>query len=193
MSDKVERLSLFLMELDALKGVQRRSYTEGGSRLENSAEHSWHLAMACWNVAEAFDLDLNHERLLKLALVHDMGEIDAGDTFLYSASREDAHREERAGVLRLSDHPGNAIGDLVELWDQQEYGSTPEAKLLKAMDRLLPFLLNIHSHGKTWADSGVRKSQVESAHAFIADNFPELHAWMAERISHAVQEGWLKG
>ena len=121
-----------------------------------------------------------------------MGEIDAGDTSLYSASREDAHLEERAGVIRLSDHPGNAIGGLVELWDQQEYGSSPEAKLLKAMDRLLPFLLNIHSHGKTWADLDVRKSQVERAHAFIADDFPEIHAWMAEQIEHAAQEGWLK-
>ncbi len=192
MTKTIEALSQFLMELDALKSVERRSYTDSGQRLENSAEHSWHLAMACWNIAEAFDLELNQERLLKLALVHDLGEIDAGDTFLYSASRKDAHREEREGVVRLFAHPGNAIGDLVDLWDLQEFGSSPEAKLLKALDRLLPFLLNIHTQGRTWSESGIKKSQVVGAHAFIADDFPELHSWMAEKIDNAVKEGWLK-
>ena len=192
MSKAIATLNQFLLELDALKSVSRRTYTDSGQRLENSAEHSWHLAMACWNIAEAFALELNHERLLKLALVHDLGEIDAGDTFLYSSSRKDAHKEEREGMIRLSAHPGNAIVDLVDLWDQQELGSSPEAKLLKAIDRLLPFLLNIHTRGKTWAESGVRKSQVVGAHAFIADEFPDLHGWMAEQIDLAVEEGWLK-
>ena len=72
----------FLLELDALKRVNRRSYVTGTTRLENSAEHSWHLAMACWSIAELFKLDVNHERLLKMALIHDLGEVDAGDTFL---------------------------------------------------------------------------------------------------------------
>jgi len=192
MSKAMQKIALFLMELDALKSVERRSYTDSGQRLENSAEHSWHLAMACWNIANAFDLELNQERLLKLALVHDLGEIDAGDTFLYSASRIDAHKEEREGIVRLSAHPGNAINDLVDLWDLQELGSSPEARLVKVIDRLLPFLLNIHTRGRTWAESGIRKDQVVGAHAFIADEFPELHAWMAEQIENAIKEGWLE-
>ena len=94
----------YLLALDALKSVNRRNYTTQLSkhtprRLENSAEHSWHLAMACWAVAQHFKLDVNHEKLLKLALVHDLGEIDAGDTFLYADKRSQAHVDERIGVV----------------------------------------------------------------------------------------------
>ena len=73
----IDHVTHFLLELDALKRVNRRSYVTGTTRLENSAEHSWHLAMACWSIAELFELDVNHEKLLKMALVHDLGEIDA--------------------------------------------------------------------------------------------------------------------
>ena len=180
------------MELDALKGVKRKSYTEDGQRLENSAEHSWHLAMACWNVAEAFNLDLNQEKLLKLALVHDLGEIDAGDTFLYAENRAAAHHDERQGVERLQTHAGNSIDELLSTWDEQEYGSSPETQLLKAIDRLLPFLLNIQSRGKTWNELGVKRHQVEDAHSFIQQDFPELHQWMAQQIQQACSDGWLK-
>ncbi|BFM04354.1 hypothetical protein Psyaliredsea_30010 [Psychrobacter alimentarius] len=81
----VNDVTHFLLELDALKRVNRRSYVTHTTRRENSAEHSWHLAMACWSIAELFELDVNHERLLKMALVHDLGEIDAGDTFYLPA------------------------------------------------------------------------------------------------------------
>ncbi len=192
MTTSLKNLTDYFMELDALKSINRKSYTNDGQRLENSAEHSWHLAMACWNIAEAFELNLNQEKLLKLALVHDLGEIDAGDTFLYADTRNDAHNEEREGVKRLNNHPGNCIPDLLETWDEQEYGTSPETKLLKAIDRLLPFLLNIHTQGKTWNELGVKKHQVENAHAFIRNDFPELHQWMAEQIQQAVETGWLK-
>ncbi len=113
----------FLLELDALKRVNRRSYVTQANRLENSAEHSWHLAMACWSIAELFQLEVNHEKLLKLALVHDLGEIDADDTFLYDSSRSEAHIVEREGIVRLHAHSGNGINNLLEVWDEQETGN----------------------------------------------------------------------
>ena len=182
----------YFLELDTLKLVNRRSYITGGERVENSAEHSWHLAMACWSIARTLQLDLSEEKLLKLALVHDLGEIDAGDTFLYSAKRDNAHTAERACIKRLAAHEGNAISDLAELWEEQETGNSIEAKLLKAVDRLLPFLLNITNDGKTWRELGVKKSQVVKAHAFIADDFPDLHLWMHDKILMAVEAGWLE-
>jgi len=127
----------FLLELDALKLVNRRTYIVGGIRIENSAEHSWHLAMACWSISQSFNIKLSLEKLLKLALVHDLGEIDAGDTPLYSNDRADAHNAERAGVKRLESHQGNGITDLSELWEEQENGNSVETKLLKVVDRLL--------------------------------------------------------
>ena len=181
----------FFLELDALKHVERRSFITGGKRRENSAEHSWHLAMACWSIANQFNLQLNMETLLKLALVHDLGEIDAGDTFLYAKDRSAAHHAERSCLQRLSDHPGNSINDLSDLWEEQELGNSREAMLLKVVDRLLPFLLNINNDGKPWKEHSVRKSQVAGAHAFIAELFPEIHQWITDNIERAEAKGWL--
>ena len=181
----------FLLELDALKRVNRRSYVPQTTRLENSAEHSWHLAMAWWSIAELFELEVNHEKLLKLALVHDLGEIDAGDTFLYDSSRSEAHIEEREGIVRLQAHRGNGIDNLLEVWDEQETGSSPETQLLKAIDRLLPFLLNLNAEGKTWSEHGVKRSQVAAMHAFIADSFPVIHEWIEVQLDYATEQGWL--
>ena len=187
----ISHVTDFLLELDALKRVNRRSYVMGTTRLENSAEHSWHLAMACWSIAEQFELDVNHEKLLKLALVHDLGEIDAGDTFLYADTRTDAHVEERAGIARLQRERGNGIKNLSEIWEEQETGSSQEAQLLRVVDRILPFLLNLNTNGKTWLEGNVTRSQVSSAHAFIKDSFPSIHDWLAEQIEFATAQGWL--
>src|SRR5690606_1988134 len=112
--------------------------------------------------------------LLKLALVHDLGEIDAGDTFLYAPARADAGKNERTCVRRLQQHSGNGIADLAEIWEEQETGGSPETKLVKVVDRLLPFLLNISSNGRSWQENEVKKSQVLHAHAFIQQEFPQI-------------------
>lgn len=187
----IEDVTHFLLELDALKRVNRRSYVTGTTRQENSAEHSWHLAMACWSIAELFELDVSHEKLLKMALVHDLGEIDAGDTFLYAKTRSTAHIEERQGIARLQAERGNGIAHLNEVWEEQETGDSKEAELLRVVDRLLPFLLNLNTEGKTWIALGVTRTQVAGAHAFIKDSFPSIHNWLAKSIKHATQQGWL--
>lgn len=186
----------YLLALDALKSVDRRNYTTQLSkdtprRLENSAEHSWHLAMACWAVAQHFNLQVNHEKLLKLALVHDLGEIEAGDTFLYADKRSQAHVDERIGVEKLAVMPGNPVPELLTLWDEQETGHSAESKLLKVVDRLLPFMLNMVTDGGAWTDHQVKRSQVEAAQAFISEDFPIIHDWITEQIAIAVQQGWL--
>jgi putative hydrolase of HD superfamily len=191
LSDELANITDFFLELDALKLVNRRTYISGGDRVENSAEHSWHLAMACWSISRSLGIELSEEKLLKLALVHDLGEIDAGDTFLYSNDRSNAHKAERECVKRLENHHGNGLSDLSRLWEEQETGKSIETKLLKTVDRLLPFLHNISSQGKTWQELGIKKSQVLKAHAFIAGDFPEIHAWMLDKVRLAVRKGWL--
>ncbi len=194
-SKDMESVTSFLLELDALKHVNRRNHISaddaGQVRVENSAEHSWHLAMACWSIAELFELRVNHEKLLKMALVHDLGEIDAGDTFLYADTRREAHIEERDGIARLQRERGNGIGNLSELWEEQETGDSPETQLIKVVDRLLPFLLNLNTQGKTWLELGIKRSQVVKAHAFIKDSFPAIHCWLAAQIDYATRQGWL--
>jgi len=187
----MDALTDFLLELDALKLVNRRTYIAGGKRLENSAEHSWHLAMACWLIANHLKRDVSMEKLIKLALVHDLGEIDPGDTFLYDSARNAAPDLERKCVARLAAHGGNTINDLAELWDGQELGNSREAALLKVVDRLLPFLHNLASHGQAWKDHGITKSQVMEAHAFIKDVEPDIYAWFLQNLETAVNNGWL--
>ncbi|MCY0966666.1 HD domain-containing protein [Parathalassolituus penaei] len=191
MTTDIHTITRHFLELDALKQVQRKSYIHGASRLENSAEHSWHLAMACWSIARSFDLKVDEGKLIKLALVHDLGEIDAGDTFLYSEHRSDAHKAERECIQRLAGHAGNGIRDLADIWEEQETGSSPETRLLKVVDRLLPFMLNVASEGRSWQEMGVKRHQIEKAHAFIEGEFPEVHAWISEQIRMAVAKGWL--
>lgn len=194
-SEDMQSVTHFLLELDALKHVNRRNHItpdeSGQIRVENSAEHSWHLAMACWSIAELFKLKVDHEKLLKMALIHDLGEIDAGDTFLYAKTRNDAHLEERDGIARLQNERGNGIADLSEIWEEQETGNSAETQLLKVIDRLLPFLLNLNTQGKTWIELGIRRTQVADAHAFIADSFPVIHQWLAAQIDYATKQGWL--
>ncbi|KFZ38748.1 phosphohydrolase [Shewanella mangrovi] len=191
MSDKFAAISEFMLQLDALKSVNRRTYINGGERLENSAEHSWHLAMACWAFAELLQDDYDVAKLIKLALLHDIGEIGAGDTFLYSDERNSAHIKERASVKLLASHHGNSIHNMVELWEEQESGASKEAKLLKVIDRLLPFLHNIASQGRAWQENSIRKSQVLKMHKFIEHESPEIFAWFMVKLEYAVDMGWL--
>lgn len=191
LADRISAISDFILELDALKSVNRRTYINNGERVENSAEHSWHLAMACWAFAELLQDDYDVPKLIKLALLHDLGEIGAGDTFLYSNNRDNAHVEERESVKKIASHPGNPIGGIVDLWEEQESGESKEAKLLKVIDRLLPFLHNINSEGRAWQDNGIHKHQVVKMHQFIEDENPEIYAWFIRKLEHAVEQGWL--
>ncbi len=191
MTDKISAISDFLVQLDALKSVNRRTYINGGERVENSAEHSWHLAIACWAFAELLQDEYDIPKLIKLALLHDLGEIGAGDTFLYSDSRDHAHVEERESVKQIASHPGNPIADIVDLWEEQEAGESRESKLLKVIDRLLPFLHNITSEGRAWQVNGIHKNQVLKMHRFIEGESPEIYSWFIEKVEYAVEQGWL--
>lgn len=191
MKGQLDDITDFLFMLDKLKTVQRQTYINGGERRENSAEHSWHLAVACWNFAELLSDNYDVLKLIKLALVHDLGEMEAGDTFLYSKDRHDAHIKERQCVEKLANHTGNKVTKLLELWDEQEHGNSKETKLLKAVDRLLPFLHNMTSEGRAWRKNKIRKSQVLKMHGFIEDEFPELFAWVKCKVDYAVEQAWL--
>ena len=192
MTDAISSLCDFFLHLDRLKTVIRKNYIGSGERKENSAEHSWHLAMACWALAEALDEDFDMEQLLKLALVHDIGEIGAGDTFLYSAQRDQAVARERDSIADTAAHTGNPISNLMTLWEEQETGHSKETRLIKVVDRLLPFLLNLANEGGAWPENGIHKDQVLAMQQFIEDEQPEIFQWMQEQIEQAVSKGWLR-
>ncbi len=181
----------FIKEIDKIKYIQRKSRLFNSDRRENDAEHSWHLAVMAIVLAEHSDKPIDLLKVLKMVLIHDIVEIDAGDTFLYADSRGDAHVDERAGITRLQSERGNGIADLSDVWEEQETGHSKETQLLRVVDRLLPFLLNLNTNGKTWIDANVTRSQVAGAHEFIKDSFPSIHDWLAKQIDYATKQGWL--
>ena len=160
--ETIRRQLAFLSELDRLKSVMRQSPLIDRTRRENSAEHSWHLAMFALVLSEhAKDVDALY--VAKLLLLHDIVEIDAGDTPIHATGRDKAvlAQEERAAAERIFGLlPPEQGQEFLSLWLEFEAGETPNARFAKALDRLQPLLLNALTHGGTWTENGVSEQQV---------------------------------
>jgi len=187
----LENIYNFLMELDKLKSVYRRSYIHDTSRNENSAEHSWHLALALLTLQQELDIEIDMHRAIKMALVHDICEIGAGDISIYDPDRSKKEFEETKYIEELSQAPINFVTDIKLLWEEYEAQSSPESRWVKIIDRLLPFIMNMHTNGKTWLEQGVSKSQVIAVNQLAAVEAPEVYEWILEQIEIAVNKGWL--
>ena len=183
----------FLLEIDRLKSVLRRSLLIGFHRLENSAEHSWHLSVMALVLAEYAPQELDLLRVLKMLLVHDLVEIDAGDTYAYDAAgaKDKAEREQRAAQRIFGLLPDDQTQELRSLWEEFEGRATPEARFANALDRLMPLLHNYHTGGQSWRQHGVRRFQVEERCASIADGGEVLDQLARQIIGQAVARGYL--
>lgn len=181
----------FLLEIDKLKSIIRRSLLVDGSRLENTAEHSWHLAMLVLTLAPHAGPDVDPLHAMKLLLVHDIVEIDAGDTFAYDvAGHEDKQEREMAAADRLFGLlPGEQATEIRALWDEYEARSTPTAVFAYACDRLQPMLLNASSGGVSWKEHGIQQSQVKAFNAPVADAAPEFWELALAVVAQAVEAG----
>ena len=184
----------FLIEADKLKQVLRRSYISGKQRRENSAEHSWHLTLMVLVLAEhaaAPGLDLL--KVLKMLVVHDLVEIDAGDTFVYDeeARKGQQEREERAAERIFALLPAEQGSELRAVWDEFEAQRSPEARFARAIDRLQPMLLNYVNGGIGWQQHGVRAAQVRDLNRCIDDGAPELWRYAEGMIDDAIRRGYL--
>ncbi len=184
----------FLVALDRLKQVQRRNLVMGGSRRENSAEHSWHSAMMTMVLADHAPEGTDVGRATRMMLVHDIIEIEAGDTFCYDeAGKKGVHEREQAAA----DHifgllPDDVAGELRGLWDEFEARQTLEARFANAMDRFQVLFQNLHSEGGTWAQYGIDRAQVERRMAPVRDAAPGLWPTVAAILDTACDEGWIK-
>lgn len=173
----------FLLTLDALKAVERRTLPSGMTRPENSAEHSWHCAL-CALLLEAecaFPVDARHAALMML--MHDVPEIGCGDTFAYDAAHgAAAARERQALQALLAPLPGLDAGRLRALWEEFDACATPEARYANAIDRLLPVLHNLSHDGHSWREHGVRLEQVMMRLARLEDVLPGVWALLRPQI-----------
>ena len=170
-SDDLAATLAFFMEADRLKGVERRNRLADGSRRENTAEHSWHLGIAALVMAPFASEPIDVGTAVAMALVHDIVEIDAGDTFAYDEAEGAATKQarEEAAADRLFGLLPAATGHRFrDLWDEYERGDTAEARFVMAIDRLAPMLLNLAEGASTWREYGITRSRV------IARNGPHI-------------------
>ena len=193
--DSLERQIRFVLEADRLKAVTRQSRITDGSRHENSAEHSWHLALMVLALGGHAPPGTDLGRVMAMAVVHDLVEIDAGDLFLYSDSAAQARQEvaERAAADRLfALLPEPQAVAARALWDEFEERRTPEARFARALDRLQPMLLNMQTGGGTWVAHDVPLDQVLSKVKLIEEGSAALGGYARAMIAQAVERGFLR-
>jgi putative hydrolase of HD superfamily len=190
---RLDQQIAFLLEADRLKQIERMTKILGGSRRENSAEHSWHLALFALVLCEHADEPLDLARAIAMLLVHDLVEIDAGDTFAYDdagyetkAAREEAAADRLFGLL-----PDTQGAQLRALWDDFEAGESPEARFANAVDRLQPLLLNHANQGGPWREHGISRERIVARNSPIAAGSAQLWALAQDRIDQVQALGLL--
>ena len=193
MTERLRDQLAFVSEIDRLKSVLRRTLLQDGSRVENSAEHSWHLAVMALVLVEYAPAGTDLSHTLKLLLVHDIVEIEAGDTFAYDAegyldkdARERAAADKLFGLL-----PSSQGAELRAFWEEFEAEETNEARFANALDRLQPFWHNLHTQGGTWRLYRVTKPQVLARMEPISRGLPDLWPVVQGLIDEAVAAGIL--
>jgi putative hydrolase of HD superfamily len=175
---EVARVFAFALELDRLKAVIRRTRPAGLERYENSAEHSWQVALVALLLAPWSPVPVDLQRVVEMLLVHDVPEIDCGDTFVYARDAVATAAAEEAAAIRLFGLlPRAAAERLLLRWREFEHGDSPEARLARAADRLMPVLQNVHADGRGWRENGIRGEQVKAVNGGrIAAVVPEVWA-----------------
>ncbi|BCB03154.1 HD domain-containing protein [Bacillus sp. KH172YL63] len=185
----------FLKEVDQLKSVDRRTYITDGSRRENSGEHSWHvcvMAMTLFDMYERKD-ETDLFKALKMLLLHDIVEIDAGDTYAFdSEGYEDKEERERFAADRIFGLlPAKIRDEYRSLWDEFEEGKSNEALYAMIIDHIQPLLLNVSTEGKSWMEHQIKAEQVLKRNRWVKDISPDIYAQIKEWVNQGVKEGWL--
>ena len=174
----------FILELEKLKGVLRKTKPVGQERFENSAEHSWQTTLTAMILLEDADPNIDALKVLKMLLIHDVVEIDAGDVFVYDTSaRAEIAEQEAAAAERIFGLLPDAMGnELLALWHEFEGRETPESKFAKAVDRVNPVIQNLASEGQSWVNNGIVRERVLAMNSEIQAASPELWAVLKARI-----------
>ena len=190
---RLQQQITFILEIDKLKSVLRQTYITIDERHENSAEHSWHLATMALILIDHADEKIDLCHVLKLLLVHDIIEIDAGDTYCYDEleTKDQSVREHQAAERIFSLLPEDQANSMCDLWLEFESRNTPEAKFAVALDCLMPLLHNLHTEGKSWQEHNITMDQVITRNRAISDGSAQLWQFAQSIIKQAVTKGYL--
>ncbi|MBD1912825.1 MULTISPECIES: HD domain-containing protein [unclassified Leptolyngbya] len=183
----------FILELDRLKQILRQTSLTDNSRRENSAEHSWHLAVMAIALSEYAHKPINTNHAVQLLLLHDVVEIDAGDTFCFDeqSNQSKVERELQAAQRIFGLLPTDLAVTFRALWDEFEAGETPEAQFARAMDCFQPFLHNLQTQGGTWRKYGVSRERVLQRLQAVKIGAPALWGFVETQIAEAIAAGYL--
>jgi putative hydrolase of HD superfamily len=186
----IDELLGFLREIDRLKSVERQTLLHNGGRRENSAEHSWHLALSVIVLHALAEPGTDLLKSIKMALIHDLVEIDAGDTFVYD-DLSSKNSKESAAIVRLTKMlPGSLGEELRELWFEFEAGQSKEARLVSGVDRFLPLYSNYLNQGHSWMKHGITLDRiVAKTQAPIKNAIPELWETAAQMLKESAERG----
>jgi putative hydrolase of HD superfamily len=193
--DRLRKQIEFIVEVDKLKNIYRQTLLMDGSRNENDAEHSWHLALMAMVLKEySPEKDLDITKVLKMLLVHDLVEIYAGDTFCYDekGNLDKASRELAAADKLYSILPPDQGQELRALWDEFEARKTPEALFASSLDRLQPLICNYLTEGHTWVKHGIKSSKVLERNLPIQEGAPDLWDLVEEMVEDSIERGILE-
>jgi putative hydrolase of HD superfamily len=189
----MQRIVDFILELDKLKGVTRKTRPLGLDRYENSAEHSWQIALLAASLAHHAETAIDLDRVIAMLLVHDIGEIDTGDTMVYvEGGWEERKAAELAAVTRIFGMlPEPQGARFLALWQEFEDDRTPEAHFAHAMDRAMPVLINLANGGQSWRENGISHERVvRRIAAPVRAGCPALWDYLEARLEEERQKGW---
>jgi putative hydrolases of HD superfamily len=192
--ERLDQQLRFVGEIDRLKGVLRQTMLAGPGRRENSAEHSWHIAVMAVTLGEHAPPGTDIARVTAMLLLHDLVEIDAGDLFVYADDAQQARQEEaeRAAADRIfALLPPDQAAGFRALWDEFEERRTAEARFARGLDRLQPMLENLTAGGGTWKEHGITADRVLDKVKLIEDGSPSLGRYAAGLVDRAVRDGLL--
>ena len=193
-TDSLLKQIAFIKEIDKLKYIQRKTKLFNSDRHENDAEHSWHLAMMTIVLAEHSDTPIDVLKVLKMVLIHDIVEIDAGDTFIYDATKNhtNTHEELLAAKRIFGLLPTEQAEEFIAVWEEFEAGKTDEAKFARSMDRFEPLLQNASNQGGTWAEFKVPYQKVYDKKKAIKNGSTTLWNYAENLLNESVDRGILK-
>ena len=182
----------FLQELDKLKSIERQCKIVGKERRENSAEHSWHVSMYALILSNHGPQQFDLLKVIQLLLVHDIVEIDAGDTFVYDTKARESKQllEEEAAQRIFGLLPNDQANFYLNLWREYESGESPEAHFARGLDRLQPILQNFANQGGTWREHGIKPEQVLERNRHIVHASPFLWEFVQGLVNEAIELGY---
>ncbi|WP_445358703.1 HD domain-containing protein [Microbulbifer sp. ANSA005] len=193
MSD-IEKIIEFVIEIEKLKAVLRQTKPVGINRYENSAEHSWHVSLIALMLKDYANERIDISHVVKMLLIHDLGEIGAGDQIVYQPLTDEQQSSETQSLAQtLSILPDKLSAEFIALWEEFEEGVSPDAKFAKAIDRVPPLLHNIYGNGHSWQKHNISKEQVFTVNSEkIAGGSHKLWSTIEKKLHEAIESGALK-